>query len=305
MSDFKKDMTEYEGYAEFVETVFQMVSKEIGEQFRVRKEYADKNNDTIRWGVSIFDLKDKSKDVRISPTIYLEEYYGKYLGGCSLAKIVRNIINLYHEVTGSFLFNKEHFAFDNLKDKICFKLVNQDMNIDLLAGMPHRQFCDLVVTYYVLLANDENGFGAIPINNSLMRMWNVDENTLWEFAYKNTRNLLPPYLKTTEEAIYECTGEIKEGGLPSFTLSNNRKHFGAATILYEDILHSVAETIQSSYVIMPSSIHEWVIFADNGMLGKESCDALVRYVNRTELAFEEILSEHAYYYDREKRKILY
>ena len=88
-------------------------------------------------------------------------------------------------------------------------------------------------------------------------------------------------------------------------LSNGRKHLGASCILYDGILDDISEKIQSSYFILPSSIHEWFILADNGVPDKESCNALIQDINSTELSKEELLSGHVYYYDREQRKIFY
>lgn len=76
-------------------------------------------------------------------------------------------------------------------------------------------------------------------------------------------------------------------------------------VLYEETLHNVAETLQASYYLLPSSIHEWFVLVDDGKPDPESCNALVDFVNRSQLSLEEILSDHAYYYDREQRKILY
>ena len=59
MNNLIGDLIVNKKYAEFVETVFQMVSNKIGEQFRVRKVCANKNNETIRWGISIFNPNDK------------------------------------------------------------------------------------------------------------------------------------------------------------------------------------------------------------------------------------------------------
>ena len=291
-------------YVEFVETILQMVSKKMGEQFQVRKECADKNNNTIRWGICISDLKDKSQEVRLSPTIYLEEYYEEYVEGCELNEIVQHIIEVYYEVSNPIQFNLECFEFDNMKEKICFKLINQDMNLKLLEGMPHRQFCDLAVAYYVQIIDDERGIGTIPVTDSLMTFWNVDENILWEFAYKNTRNLLIPKIQPVKDAIYGCTGEVVED-LSLFTLSNGSRHFGAASVLYEETLYTFSEMIQSNYFLLPLSIHEWVLIVDDGTPSKESCDTLVHYLNREKMPCEKILADHAYYYDRKQRKILY
>ncbi len=308
MNNLIGDLIINKEYAEFVEKVFQMVSDKMGSQFRVRKECANKNNDTIRRGINISDSKDTSPGLRITPTIYLEEYYERYMAGCDLAKIVRHIIKLYYEISSPFQFNMEYFEFDNMKDKICFKLINKGMNQNLLECMPHRSFCDLAVTYYVLIVNDESGVGTLPIDDHLMTYWGVNEDTLWEFANRNTRKLLPPLFQTVDEALHGCNSEKEEccsDELISYVLSNGRKHLGAACILYEGILDDISEKIQSSYFILPSSIHEWFILADNGEPDKESCNALIQDTNSTQLAKEDLLSDHVYYYDREQRKLFY
>ena len=59
--------------------------------------------------------------------------------------------------------------FENVKDRVCFKLINKDRNAELLSDMPYIEFLDLAVIFYVLVSEDEMGTGPITIHNSLMK----------------------------------------------------------------------------------------------------------------------------------------
>ena len=65
--------------------------------------------------------------------------------------------------------------FENVKDRVCFKLINKDRNAELLSDMPYIEFLDLAVIFYVLVSEDEMGTGSITIHNSLMGAWGTDK----------------------------------------------------------------------------------------------------------------------------------
>lgn len=54
---------------------------------------------------------------------------------------------------------------------------------------------------------------------------------------------------------------------------------------------------------MPSNIHELIIIADDGNVDSAELDETVKEVNREQVLREEQLSDHAYYYDREKDEV--
>ena len=65
--------------------------------------------------------------------------------------------------------------FENVKDRVCFKLINKDRNAELLSDMPYIEFLDLAVIFYVLVSEDEMGTGSITIHNSLMEACGTDK----------------------------------------------------------------------------------------------------------------------------------
>lgn len=304
MCNVKENMVICRDYTEFVETIIQMVSKQMGERFRVTKYQTGKNNGTFRCGVMIVVLDKQTEYVSCEPIIYLEEYYDYYKEGMELSEIARLVIHIYYECTQPFQFTREDFLFENMKGRICFMLVNRDLNQSALLTRPHRPFLDLAVIYYILLFQEEDGIATIPINNALMDKWGVDENILWQLAYDNTKRIQTPSLQSMQQVLCELTGRYW-GASPTLVLSNTSRTYGAASILYKEGLQCLADIIESSYYIFPSSIHECILYVDRGEADKTMLDEMVRDINQTQVSAEEVLADHIYYYDWEKKELQY
>lgn len=82
-------------------------------------------------------------------------------------------------------------------------------------------------------------------------------------------------------------------------LSNKDNYYGAAVIYIKDFLRDMAQKFESDLVILPSSIHEALCYADNNWREeKDKINAMVKEVNNTMVSPEEILSNHAYFYNK-------
>jgi len=82
-----------------------------------------------------------------------------------------------------------------------------------------------------------------------------------------------------------------------YCLCNKSGRFGAACMLLADVIKSAAKGMNC--FIIPSSIHEVLILPDGGSITQEALDEMVSSVNLSEVSEDEILSEHAYYFDAE------
>ena len=124
-------------------------------------------------------------------------------------------------------------------------------------------------------------------------------------AYENTGKLLPYELKTMKAVIQELTdteSEDKEDVM--YVLSNRSRSYGAAAILYKGRLEGIGEYLKEDYYVLPSSVHEVIIIPQSAAPGQEELSDLVTEINTTQVDAEEVLSNHAYYYDRKKKKLL-
>ena len=75
------------------------------------------------------------------------------------------------------------------------------------------------------------------------------------------------------------------------------KIHGAGVIAYQDFMDQAAERAGGDFFILPSSIHELLIIPDNGNMGFEQLQDMVREVNETQVAPEEKLTDSVYHYD--------
>lgn len=268
-----------------------------------------KNNGKERTGI-LFE----TPGINISPTIYLEEYYQSYRQGADLEKIVDEIMKFYEEIKQDKSWDYERILnYEGVRDRIVFKLVNTMKNRKFLDVVPHIPFLDLSAVFYVLLEATPEGTAAMTVNKTHMKQWGVETDTLWKDAARNCRRLLPAEFFTMNYALREmlrksagCRGKDAVENLLAgddcprdgmYVLSNKLRNYGAACIAYPHVLEMIGGILGTDYYVLPSSVHEVVIvpYCDN--ITAAELDEMVRDINLTQVADEEVLSDHAYLYD--------
>lgn len=90
---------------------------------------------------------------------------------------------------------------------------------------------------------------------------------------------------------------------PIYVLSNQHRLNGSSCILYQHLLHDFARRIGSDFYILPSSVHEVLLIPADNQISMSTLSSMVRDVNSSQLAREEILSDHVYYYSLETDQI--
>lgn len=283
-------------YELFIEKVVEAVKNEVGTGFDVTVNKVTKNNNLVLDGLVI-----KATDTNIAPTIYLNGYYERYEDGAmELSDVVESILDTYSR-HNSVTFDISTFTdFDAVKNRICYKLVNTASNKKLLEDVPHRELFDLSIVYYVVVSVEANVTGSIIIHNNHIKLWDITENDLYEFASDNTKRLLPAGIKSMFDTLSEMVDMEDLANTDDFmyVLTNKEKLQGASTILYPDVLSTFAEKKNANLWLLPSSIHEWIIICDDGNMNRETLSEMIQEVNSTQLAVDEILSDHPYYYNR-------
>ena len=200
----------------------------------------------------------------ISPTIYISDMYKEYLRTGDLLETMQNAAEAMDKAFQQTVLPP--LDLQAAKDNIIFQLVNTIQNEDMLQKMPHREFQDLSIIYRWVVSMDEKGFSSTMINNNLAKELGMGEEQLFKAAAENTRRILPPTVKSMNEVMREMF--IADGMPPSmadlmigemepeqtmWVISNECKISGAASMLYEDKLHKLAEKVGSDLYVMPSS----------------------------------------------------
>lgn len=292
------------------------VANMVGEEVDVCLHKIPKNNGIIMDAMTVMPHGG-----HIAPTIYLKDYFTRFEKGESMEAIARDIINISLDNPIGRIVPKDFFLkYESVKSRICFKLINYEKNKELLSELPHKCFLDLAMVFYYAIDPGILGHATVLVRKTDMERWNITVDELVISAMINTPQILPWRFASihhvVDELLFEGPDQALEviGGareivcddseiVPMYILTNQEKYFGAACILYPELLSVIAERFNSDLYILPSSIHECIIMPVSGLYTQESLSQMVYEINKREVEDVEILSDHAYFYNRELNEI--
>lgn len=289
-------------FKEFTEKVKKGLEELENEYTEIVVEERLKNNGLKLTGISMLQ-----KGENVSPVVYLEPHYQRYMvGDCTITEAVEHVAELLKDYSQTADIEAEVEGFENwnrIRPRVFAKLINAEMNRELLQRVPHRMFMDLAVVYYVKVKEFMGGgAGTILASNQHLQIWGVDENRMYETALSNMEEE-----GASIQGMDEILGDMENSPVPNFcgmyVLTNRSKLFGASELLRLDTLREIAGKLQDNLMILPSSLHEVIILPEKeSPSGKEAAE-MVKAVNDSELAPDEILSDHVYRFDRGREEI--
>lgn len=302
-------MMDYEIFREVVKESFLSYMPESYQDMEVRVAPVDKVNRKLD-GLS---LLAKNEETMISPTLYIDDMYVKYLKTEDLQATLRDAAEA---MDGAFREAAiPPLDISTARDNIIFQLVNTMQNEDMLKNLPHREFQDLSIIYRWVVDVEQKGLSSVVINNHVAESLGMGEEQLFKAAAENTRRILPPVVQSMNEVMRDM---LVADGMPEeladlmigeqepenimWVISNERKIEGAASMLYEDKLHKLAESVGTDLYILPSSVHE-VIAVSVEMGEPEDLAQMVSEINMDQVDISERLSNQVYHYDKDLRKI--
>ena len=292
--------------------IFKEIAKEeirnyLGDDYEnaeVKIEETKKVNEVL---TSMIVIKPDIKNALL-PVIYLENYY-PLLEECPLNQVLTFMANDYRNALKKA---KEIMipSLDSIKNNVVFQLINTENNKALLEDVPHREYMDLSIIYRWVIHSSEGGIESSVINNNMLESIEANEDELYQWARKNTPNILPPLVENMKSILDTFIEEgVVKGQFPGLSeehfmwvISNEQKVNGAISMFYGEVLHKLADRLNNNLYILPSSIHE-VIAVPASNIDPGLLKAMVVEINQYEVAEAERLSDNIYYYDREKDSI--
>ena len=194
--------------------------------------------------------------------------------------------------------------YDSIKDLLEVNAISEKYNRDVLAGTKYRGLGDIAIVYFINADNRDLGevMKAIPVLNAIS-IKQIENDALLNSMTRN-----PAVIKSMDSEIEsiigisipkdEATSEMYIASVPS-------KKFGACVLAYPWFFEQAAATVDGSYYVIPSSVHELILVKDSGNLSDDDINKFksdIKLVNKTILARDEILSDNLYHYDAEFHK---
>ena len=294
----------YMRYQKFIQTVNDHIKQVVEKPVYVHPVL--KNNGAIYDGLVILDPV-----FNISPTIYLNPYYHRYLNGESLESIYEDILQVYEENLPKEDFDVSVFReYEKARERIVMKLINVEKNRQLLQKVPHILVYDLAIVFLCNVSDFMGGYASILIYNPHLELWKVSTEDLYQAALHNSPREFPPRLDNLHDVFEHITDESLDflEELNISILTNHLKIYGATCMIYPDLLSEIADIYEDDVIIIPSSVHEVLVFPKSNLpegYTLEHFGAMIEEVNTTELNDAEVLSDHVYYYHRDTKQITY
>lgn len=292
-------------FEEFLCRVIEGLQKELGNEYSIRKHTINGINQTVKNSLII-----EKAGTNISPCIHMDYYYECYISKEeNIDEIISRIYKSYQENAFASSINISCFtSWNAIKPNIRCKLINTERNADYLQSVPHRKYLDLSIVYYVLIPEfGSTGSATIQIQNNHMTLWKVCEDILYNTAWENMQepdNVTFNSMSSILEQLINKKPMDKQLSLSMYVLSNKEKWNGAIQICNLKALHQISNFLDDDFIILPSSIHECILIPfKRAMYEAEELAGIVREVNNSQLALDEILSYHVYRYSRNTRNV--
>ncbi|GHU43730.1 hypothetical protein FACS1894111_09820 [Clostridia bacterium] len=320
-------------YETFKKSVVKTLRSRFSPDTAITIHTIPRNNGNTADGLTILEAGKN-----IAPTLYLNEYYPSLQGGESFSALCSRLFSDYHKYRPAENIDASFFCdFGNVKERIVYRLIHRKRNIALLKTLPYIPFLDLAIVFYCLVSTGESGNATILVTNPHLSLWQTDKVELLRLAKRNSPFLLSCCCNELSDFLGKSISETGEDGrllrnadttsdvpdgsisetdkeLPTFPLSdsipspmylltNESRLYGAACILYQDLLSDLADRLSCDLYILPCSVHEVLLLPAREDCTKEHLNAMILDINTKQLEEGEILSDHAYYYSRKDSKL--
>lgn len=322
-------------FTSFTQAILKNLQEKLGSDYKVFSQCVKKNN-----GIELTGVIAKHVRRTTSPTIYINNFYKKDITQGEIRKISEDLLKEFQAAEFEKDIDLSDFVlFDKAKERLGFKLIHAKKNKELLQTVPYKRFHDLaIVFYYTVNEAPFHGKATILVNNSHMERWGIKTDELFEVAMKNTPFLYPSKITNMAEIMKEILSEglrqdiegarlgdesgsfdedwidemisqMSAGAgkekIPMYVLTNSTKIYGAACMLYPEVLKNFSEQSGQDFYVLPSSVHEVILVPANSKTDRNALRDIVTDINRTQVAEEEILADSVYFYSRSLDKILW
>lgn len=290
------------GFQAFIKEVSQRMRERLGGGYRIEEMEADDLNGTVKHSLLV-----AREGAAVRPRFNMDQCYRFYREGLDIRTVTDELIKALGEnipVGDAQVFNLADW--NSVKGRLRGKLVNTEKNRIFLQGVPHREYLDLSIVYYIHVAEIAAGSSyGLQICNDHMAMWDADEGMLYrafeenigdvdEVLFENMSGFLTPYLQTDWKPVFSTNDPGR------YILGNKSGANGAVQMCNRNVLGAVAEYFRGDFWILPSSVHEVILVPCRWMEdAARELARTVKEINDSQVARNEFLSNHVYRYERD------
>lgn len=277
-------------------------------QGRLQEEYTDaevyfqsvrKNNNTKKEGIIVWE-----KGEEMVSGINLKELYQCYQDNKDMelcVQLVKMLVSKKKELHLESILT----TWEECWGRITLRLIHTEWNREYLQTVPHIEFLDLSVTFYLMLQKLEEAVCTIPITNAFMELLGISVEELYQEGLQNLREkggfeirYLSNYMAELLEERQDAQETVQTNSENSYVMLNDNRIFGSYGMLATEILMEFAERRNDDFYILPCSVHELILMPVSINVPPDYLREVVQEVNEESVLPEERLSDAVYYFSR-------
>ncbi len=279
-----------------------MLPDKLMDDLTIRSISVTKPNDNCLHGIT---FEKEGED--IAPTFYLDDPYQDYLSGEDPDVIAAELAKSYLiSLVSPVSTIPSDPDFETIKDHLALRVINIGRNTEFLEDIPYRPISfGLALICDIKMGDGMGGYWRTHVLSSFVD--GVTNDTLFDHALANVRNVDPPVLRTsfpatvpeyTVENLLEGKKRIADSEKEQmYVLTTAGGYYGAAAFFYPGIQAQIAEKLGESYYAIPSSVHEFVIIPRSSDPEVKVLEKILKETNELPSAVSDMISEDVFYYD--------
>lgn len=203
---------------------------------------------------------------------------------------------------------------DDIRERLFVEVYNAGKLEEKLRGVLHECREDLVLVYRLSGYDEYFKRDCDLVTEEQMACWGVDAETLKRDAWENTMAKRPPIMIDLQDAScvdfrrnhLENDNPVPLGISPlldMFVITNRMNNNGAIYMFNDETMQKIANKIGGNLIILPSSVHETIVYSEEHGMDIRRAKDMVENVNETTLRDAEFLSGEIYRYDKDNHTL--
>lgn len=191
--------------------------------------------------------------------------------------------------------DKKTLNFESIKDKLFLDCIPADVARDI--DVVYRLYGDIALYCRILVGRHADRIDSILVDSKMLKSFGISEDELFKAALESAPILMPAKLVPAEQVLNFGEEEETEDNT-MMMLTTSAVMFGASTLFYPGMLASIAEQLDGSYFILPSSRSELIVIKETESIDSKELQNMVYKVNRSPLVSDiDFLSDSVFYYE--------
>ncbi len=238
----------------------------------------------------------------------LEPFWESYDSGTEYQEVLRGAIDAAMsgmksrppKETADFLRE-----YSKMKDHLYLQVVSAETNKELLKDVPHWDIEDMAVVCRVIISSDETGSATCLLTSRHLEVMGITPEQLFADALESAPVVKPIKIQGMSEVLAEILGEdqakamgiIPEGPEQLYVAGVPDKIYGAGVLAYPGFFEQAAKRLGGDFYVLPSSVHEVLLYPDQGRDCLNEFETMVKDVNAQAVKPEDRLTDNVYHYD--------